>query len=151
MNEDIPCASLDEKAPLEVFAKHYHSGRCYRPEVEDQLFDLKLVHKFLAQKFWTRKVSKNGTVKIAKKNYSLGKSKVEQKIKITFDPDKRDFLFNDEDGLLLARRSAKGLGKERIMGSAPIALPIGFQLQFPFDSQKELELRLYETPPTMSL
>ena len=151
LNSNIPCASLNEKAPLEVFPKHYHSGRVYRPETENQLFDMKLVHRFLAQGSWTRKVSKNGTVKIAKKPYPIPKAKIGQKIKINFDPKTRGFLFSDDDGLLLDRRSARGLEQERIMGSAPVFLPKNFQLQLPFGSLKEMELRLYENQITTTL
>ena len=93
LNSDIPCASLNEKAPLEVFPGHYHSGRFYRPEAENQLFDMKLVHRFLAQGSWTRKVSKNGTVKIAKNSYSIPKANIGQKVNINFGPRTRGVPF----------------------------------------------------------
>lgn len=151
MNWDIPCASLGEKAPMEVFPEQYHSQRIYRPETEGELFDMELVHKYLAQKSWTRKVSKRGTIKIAKKVYSISKNHVGQKVKINFESETKEFLFTDNNGLFLARHLARGLEQDRFMGNAPILLPENFQLQFPFDSQKELELRLYETHRTMSL
>ena len=86
-----------------------------------------------------------GPPRPCKKPYSLGKAETGQSININFDPLTREFLFSDNDGLLLGRRKVKGLEQERIMGAAPICLPKGFQLQLPFDSISELELQLYET------
>lgn len=151
LNFDIPCSTLGNKAPLEIFPNDYHSKRCYRPELENDLFDLLKVDKYLAGQSWERTVGKNGCVKIAKQSYSLKtKTKPGDKIKVKFNAFMRSFEFSNSDNLLLDHRPVKGLDKDRILGEAAIALPPGFQLQMPFESQTESRLRLYETTSVTS-
>ena len=146
LNHHIPCRTLDEKAPLEVFPDNYHSGRIYRPEQELTLMDLMKVDHFLQKKSWTRTVCANGAVKIANKQYYLKRAgaQVGDKLTIKYDAFTRNFSFFKDD-LLLGHRLAKGIEKSNLIGEYPLRMLPGFQLQIPFDTHSECLLRLFES------
>jgi hypothetical protein len=103
----------------------------YRPEWELDLFDLKRVDKYLADRTWIRSVSEVGQVSLGKRRYGMGIAWAGQTVSIDFDPEQRQFVFTQvkpktKRGQRLpdlppVRRTAKGLSIEEITG-LPTAL-----------------------------
>lgn len=151
LNYDLPCSSLGERAPLQVYPQAQHSGRLYSPELEPDLLNLHAVDAFLANQQWFRQVSQKGRLKLGNSEYYPEGAIPGSQLLITFDPRDRAFCFFDDNELLLDRKPVKGLTKENLIGSVPLYLPVGFQLRLPFSQQAQALLRLYETPPTTSL
>ncbi len=67
--------------------------RPYRPEWELDLFDLKRVDTYLATQTWTRTVSQVGQVTLGGYRYGLGKSWAWQTVSVSFDAERRQFVF----------------------------------------------------------
>ncbi len=146
LNEDLPCASLAERAPLEVFPEARHSGRPYRPEVEAQLLDLGRLDAYLAQGRWFRLASKDATVRLGGYVYYVGVKQKRTQLEIIYEAATRQLVFRDEAGAVVTQRPIKGLDRKTLMGTLEpyVTLPF-FQLSFPFTWVEQEEVRLYET------
>lgn len=151
LNFDLPCASLGEQPPLQLYPQARHCGRFYSPELEWDILDLKPVDAFLAQQQWFRQVGSKGRLRLGSYEYYPKGAVPGSQLRITFDPKHRRFCFFDDKELLLDQKPVKCLNKQHLIGSAPIYLPPGFQLRLPFSQTAQALLRLYETPPTTSL
>lgn len=119
--------------PLSVFPTARSTGKPYHPDLEWDLFDLSRVDAFLAERVWTRKVAKNGTVHLGDHYYILGANWIAQFVSIRFLPETRSFRFQTKDGLLILNLPAQGLEKDHLIGSIPanFPLPAGLQLFLP--------------------
>jgi len=105
--------------------------RPYRPEWELDLFDLKRVDKYLAERSWIRTVSEGGQASLGGHPYGLGKTWAGQTASISFASEQRQFVFTQVKpkskrgqrlpDLPAVRLDAKGLGVEEITG-LPVAL-----------------------------
>ena len=119
--------------PLSVFPTARTTGRPYHPDLEWDLFDLKRVDAFLAERVWTCKVAINGTVHLGDHYYILGRIWKSQVVSIRFLSASRSFRFQAKDGSLILDLLALGLEKEHLIGLIPahIPLPAGFQFSLP--------------------
>jgi hypothetical protein len=133
LNAECPSRAkgCNGQSPLVAHPELLTPRRPYCPEWELDLFDLKRVDKYLADRAWTRTVSEVGQVSLGGHRYGLGKTWAEQTVSISFDPEQRQFVFTQVKpktkrgqrlpDLLPVRREAKDLGVEAITGS-PAAL-----------------------------
>lgn len=134
-NQQYPseAAHCHGKPPLSVFPTAHTTGRPYHPDLEWDLFDLKRVDAFLAERVWTRKAAKNGIVYLGDHYYILGRIWKSQSVSVRFLPESRSFRFQAKDGLLIVDLPALGLEKEHLIGLIPahLPLPVGFQFSLP--------------------
>ena len=134
-NQHYPseAAHCHGQPPLSAFPTACTTGRPYHPDLEWDLFDLKRVDAFLAERVWTRKAAENGIVHLGDHYYILGRKWKSQPVSIRFLPESRSFLFQATDGSLIVNLPALGLEKEQLIGMIPahLALPIGFQFSLP--------------------
>jgi transposase len=144
INQDLPCASLDNQPSLVVFPEAVHSGRTYRPEYEHELLDLSRIWQYLAKGHWFRLISKNGVFSIGGQQYYLDYALAGQQIELTFDPDLCAFVCQNDAGEFVDHIPIQGISLESLMDNLPTHLP-GFQLHLPFDWNSFQVLRLFET------
>jgi len=133
LNAECPSRAkgCNGQPPLVAHPELLVPRRPYRPEWELDLFDLKRVDKYLAERSWIRTVSEGGQVSLGSHPYGLGKAWAGQTVSISFDPEQRQFVFTQvkpksKRGQRLpdlppVRRDAKGLSVEEITG-LPVAL-----------------------------
>ena len=132
LNENLPCRSLGELAPLVAFPQARQPRRCYRPEWELDLLDLQRVYTYLATCHWVRISSGVGTISLGGFTYTLGKEWYHAEVRVSFDPDQHVFL------LTAPPRPAKCIpmrcmSKAYLMGDfAPVACFQQLQLMLPF-------------------
>lgn len=130
------------KPPVVAHPELLKPERPYRPEWELEIFDLKRVDEYLAELSWHRKATSVGQVRVRKVRYSLGSAWARQDVSVTFDPEKRQFVFEQvrskgrkgkrKPKLESIRRDVKNLSIEDITG-LPDALDelSPHQLMFP--------------------
>jgi hypothetical protein len=70
LNQFLPIRVLNRQAPLEAYPQAVFSGRAYRPEWEEALFDLRRVYQYLAQGRWFR-YNNRGCVRLGTYDYYL--------------------------------------------------------------------------------
>jgi hypothetical protein len=133
LNAECPSRAkgCNGQPPLVAHPELLVPRRPYRPEWELDLFDLKRVDKYLAERSWIRTVSEGGQVSLGSHPYGLGKAWAGQTVSISFDPEQRQFMFTQVKpkskrgqrlpDLPAARLDAKGLSVEEITG-LPVAL-----------------------------
>ena len=128
--------------PLLAHPELLSARRAYRPEWEQDLFELPRVYSYLASQTWTRTVSQNGQVSLGGEHYGLGRSWAQQTVLVSFDSARGKLIFmqvraETERGRRLVALApidldAKGLSVEDITGlpAALSGLPAR-QLMFP--------------------
>lgn len=116
VNEKLPSRLLDKKAPLEKFPKAKHSGRAYNLQQEEELMDIKRVHKYLAKCSWYRRVSNARSISISGKIYYVRQAKPMQQIKINFCNRSKKLVFRNVNEHILAKVPPKNLTIKAIMG-----------------------------------
>lgn len=129
-------AGCDGRPPLDVHPEAIHSGRAYDPGQEaDDLFKLQRVDAYLASFVWTRVVSGNGTARIGRREYYIGRKHAGETLSVRFVPRLRVFRFESSDGSWSLDRSARGLNQDEILGPLPseLACPHAFQLPLPLE------------------
>lgn len=95
VNEYLPCRMLNNKAPLQVYSEAKHSGRTYRIEIEEELFDEQLVINYLGScTGWQRKIDANQCLQLGGQRYYLSKSVIGQEVEITVDKSTRLIIFS---------------------------------------------------------
>jgi transposase len=144
INQDLPCASLDNQPSLVIFPEAVHSGRTYRPEYEHEILDLSRIWQYLAKGQWFRLVSKVGVFSIGGQQYYLDYTLAGQQIELTFDPDLCAFVCQNDAGEFVDHIPIQGISIESLMDHLPTHLP-NFQLHLPFDWNSFQVLRLFET------
>lgn len=146
LNYHLPMAALAERAPLQAFPEARCSARPYRPEWEKEMLDLTLVHAYLAQGRWFRRVGENGTVSLGGSVYYIGNKWARHQLDVTFQPTDQHFVSLDEAGQLVKRMPIKALTIEALMGElAPFVTLPEFQLCLPFTYQAQRAVRLFES------
>lgn len=132
LNQDLPCATLDEQPPLVVHPEAKSPRRPYRPEWEVDQIDLERVYRYLSQGRWFRKASNVGAVSLGRYWYCLGSDWARQEVEITFDLNNHHFVFKAADGKGKTC-PARGLTTEDLIGElgSLARLPV-VQLALPF-------------------
>lgn len=144
LNEQLPCAPLDHRPPLQVFPGARTPRRGYHPEYEPALFDLTRVYAYLAQGRWFRTVHPGGTINLGGHTYSVGMAWLRQSVEVTFDLADQQFVFRDAAGTLIKRVPPKALSAHVLMGELDLltSLPY-YQLHLPFAFEDWRVLRLF--------
>jgi hypothetical protein len=146
LNEYLPCASWQEKPPLQANPQARIPRRTYRPEWETELLDLSRVYDFLAQGQWYRKVSAVGTISIGRHIYHLGYDwRPDGYAELILDPSTREFLCRTPSGKE-KRLPTTWLTKQELIGELFQFQHIPFQFALPF-STKDWRALLYEQLP----
>jgi hypothetical protein len=115
LNESLPNRSLGYKAPYEVFPQDIHSGRHYSVELEKELLNPKLIHQFLANGIWYRKVSSAKMVSLGGMRYYLKKATPKAQVQITYDLKQGQFIFRNVKELIIEMWEPKGISKKELM------------------------------------
>lgn len=119
LNERLPSASLDNKAPFEAFPEARHSKRKFSLEEEYTLFDLNRVYGLLDKGTWFRKVSKDKTLSIGAKVYYLKKATPDTMVKITFSKKTKRFIVRNDKEQFITKIQPKGMSEKDIIGNSP--------------------------------
>jgi len=121
--------------PLDADPWSIHTGRTYTPDLETQLFSMQRVDLYLARFVWTRGVSANGTARIGRHSYYIGRKHDGETVSVRFVPGPRVFRFESSDGSWFVERAARGLDQDDIIGAEPVptAYPLFFQLPLPLE------------------
>jgi transposase InsO family protein len=134
LNRDIPSSATGGLPPLVACPQARHSGKKYRPELEQGLIKLERVYDFLADGKWYRKVGCQGrVVSLGGEKYYLTNAISCSTLQITFDRQEKQLVFSDAKGENeIARKPITGIDYDNLMGEgfAQACLP-GFQLQLP--------------------
>ncbi len=134
LNEYLPCASLEEKPPLQANPQARIPRRTYRPEWEAAFLDLNRVYDFLATGQWFRKVSAVGTISIGRHIYHMGYDwRPDGYAELTFDPSACEFTCRTPSGKE-KRLPATWLTKQELMGELFQFQRVPFQLALPFST-----------------
>lgn len=148
LNEDLPCETLGDVAPLVAFPEARSPRRVYRPEWEERMLNLQRVYDYLGECHFFRLSSGVGTLSLGGHNYALGKDWYHAEVEVTCDPHKREFVFQSP-GRETKRLPIRWLTKALLMGElTPLACFSQVQLALPFSPEdwRTLEVaRLFET------
>lgn len=138
LNQTYPCASLNNKAPLQALPQARHSQRFYHLQLEEQMMDLTRVYAFLAQGEWFRWTGNDSRiVSVGGYKYYVPQFKPRTQVRITFDSETQELLFHNDKELVLEKHPIRGITKLDLMG--PLYWKISnVQLELPFswDVQK---------------
>lgn len=146
LNEYLPCASLQEKSPLQANPQARIPRRIYRPEWEADLLELSRVYDFLAQGQWYRKVSAVGTISIGRHIYHLGYDwRPDAYAELILDASTREFICRTPSGKE-KRLPTTWLTKQELIGELFQFQHIPFQYALPF-STNDWRALLYEQSP----
>ena len=145
LNHECPSRAkgCNGKPPLVAHPELLTTKRPYRPEWELELFNLKRVDEYLAEFTWVRTCTSVGQLRMRKMRYSLGAAWAYQDVSATYDPEHRQFVFEqirsntrkgkEQPKLDPVRRDAKNLSIEDITGISREILELpSRQLMFPF-------------------
>lgn len=90
--------------------------RPYQIEIEDTLWSLERVDRFLAHGVWRRRVGRSGLISLYARDYWVGKRQTGRDVSVRFDPTSRHWVVCDDRGQELRRHRAEQLTRERIVG-----------------------------------
>jgi hypothetical protein len=112
--EEYP--SVGGHSRREAFPQLAHSGRRYRRAWERRHWSLKRVLHGLAGYAVPRQVDHQGRVSLYGRNLRVGAHYRDREVYARLDPEAKEWVFADRDGRELARRPARELTRERIVG-----------------------------------
>lgn len=118
LNERIPsrAKACHGQIPIQAHPEALSPKRPYRRDLEDQLFDMQRVYRYLGGGKWTRHTSLKGQFHFANRVYSIGTAYHSQYITITFDVETRQFVVHSQAGEKIKSLSADWLTEARIRG-----------------------------------
>lgn len=100
---------------IEAYPALRHSGRPYLPRDEDQVWDLSLVDRFLADLTLHRRANARGAIWIYGEGRNLGRAHCGMEVRVRFDRGSRQWVVTDLQGEELKRLPAPELSRERIL------------------------------------
>jgi hypothetical protein len=112
--------SIGGRSRIEAFPDLKKKGRFYHPDVEDDLWELSRVDRFLAGQILYRVANERGAIWLYGKGRVVGRPHRGQEIRARFDSVTRHWIATDDQGRELKRLPAIELTRERI-----IALNVG--------------------------
>ena len=146
LNEKLPCSSVGNVPILKAFPKVAIPRRPYKPEWEENIFDIQRIHQYLAKGKWFRKVSRVGTISLGGYVYNVGKEWAKQQIEITFDLIISKLVFQNPQHEETKVAELKGCSKTILMGTLnPWNYMPNFQLSLPFSWHEFAQVRLFDT------
>ncbi len=99
---------------MEAFPGLRHSGRAYRPEEEEVVWDLAPVPSHLSDYVLARRVDSSGTVSVYNKSRYVGKGLSGQDVDISLDPLAVEWVYAGPNGTCYRRQKAEELTAERV-------------------------------------
>ncbi len=139
LNNSIPSSSTRNLPPLSAFPDAKHSGRLYRPEIEQTIIDFDKVYRFLSLGQWYRKVNKKKTVFLGGQWYYLKQAEPESKVRAGFCYKTQKVVFRNAKEQTVETQDLKGITLSYLMGESFFnTYTTNFQLQFPFDQETRL-------------
>lgn len=118
LNWNLPCKTLQGKAPLKKFPQAIHSKREYAIDQEHILIDLKQIYSYLAKGEWFRDVSKDKTISLGGQVYYLKQATKQSQLQIRFCNRKKKLLFHDVNERCVACLPIKRLTVQNLMGAS---------------------------------
>jgi hypothetical protein len=109
-------AGPGERPRWQEFPGLAHSGRAYRRNREDSLWDLEKVKKHLARYVVRRKVDPLGKVSICNRPRPVGRAWVGQVVNVGFDAEACCWVVTADDGQERRRVEAPEVSEEAVMG-----------------------------------
>jgi hypothetical protein len=106
----------DGRPRSERYPELKHSGRHYTPAREAAMWDLRRAWTWVGQHLVRRLVDSQGKVSLYNRPYTVGLKWIGQEIWVGFDPERGEWMFQDEDGREIRRQAAPELSAERIRG-----------------------------------
>lgn len=126
-------AGCGGQPPVQAHPELLQPPQPFLPEHELCRFDLDRVDRYLAAQTWSRRVGKTGQLCLGgwHQYYSIGRRHAGQRVRVTFDPHDRHFVFSELAAPFqeLARRPARELDVASLTGlAAPGSLAVPQQL-----------------------
>jgi len=115
--EDFRIRKLGDKTRKELYPQLWTNPRKYRATK----FCIKKVHDNLSQRVWQRVVGTAGSFKFWKMQFYIGKQFANQKVTITFDPIKLQWMVRTTKGQLLKTNQKMPFTKKLILQHAGIS------------------------------
>ncbi len=109
LNYHIPSRATNNLPPLKANPEALSSDRAYQPEQEQALFKLDLIHQYLSEGKWFRRVASSKTIHLGGKVYYLSKAVPKTELEITFDAEQKKFKCLNADGEFIGELEPKGL------------------------------------------
>jgi hypothetical protein len=108
--------ALAGRTRLETYPELTHISRPYAERHEATLWQLGRVDAFLADRGWTRRADRYGSIWLYNRGHCLGKSHAGKEVQVRFDPATRHWVVSDASGGdPLVRLIAHELSRERIL------------------------------------
>jgi hypothetical protein len=99
----------------EVYPGLKHSGRPYDPAQEPAMWELGRAWAWVGAHLVSRRVDSQGKVSLYNRPYSVGLMWSGRRIWVGFDPERGEWMFQDEGGHEIRRQAAPELSAERIL------------------------------------
>ena len=109
-------AGCDGRPPAVAFPMLNTPRRSYTMLQEAALFDLARVDRYLSQWEWRRTVDSSGKISLADRNHRVGRAYRGQVVKVSFDPQTREFVCSDVTGRELVRLVVPEVSQAHILG-----------------------------------
>jgi hypothetical protein len=107
--------TADGRPRREVFPGLEHSGRRYNPAREVATWERKRAWEWVGSHLVPRRVDSQGKVSLYNRPYFVGSVWGGRTIWVGFDPERGEWMFQDEKGHEIRRQSAPELSAERIL------------------------------------
>ena len=118
LNERLPsrARACNGKVPIEAHPEALTPKQPYQRELEDNLFDMQRIYRYLSGGRWLRQASTKGQFKFANIVWTVGKKEECQPVVITFDLATKQFVVQAAGGRELKRLPSDWLSEQKIRG-----------------------------------
>ncbi len=106
--------TADGRPRCEAYPELKHSGRDYDTAREARLWDLRRAWEWVAAHVVPRRVDSQGKVSLYNRPYTVGLLWRGRTIWVGFDPERGEWMFQDEEGHEIRRQAAPELSAKRI-------------------------------------
>jgi hypothetical protein len=105
----------DGRSRLQAYPGLAHSGRPYSPAWERRHWSLQRVLDCLAGLAVRRRIDSKGMASLYNRNYYVGRHHAGREVQVSLDPQRRSWVFSDEQGRQLREVPAEQLTRRRIL------------------------------------
>lgn len=118
LNERLPsrARACHGQIPIQAHPEALKPKRPYHRDLEDDLFDMQRVYRYLAGGRWLRNASEKGQFKFANRVWTVGRKQGIQPVVITFDLPAKQFIVQTATGQELKRLPSDWLTENVIRG-----------------------------------